>query len=366
MQSAKSEMTFSVSLRDARGEPTLEWAGSNLATLFAQARNLARPEFWRMVQEILRFNREASALASEPFAVVQSLGDYLQTHAYSRAFRDWYLLPMGAAIWSCPAREMLAFPLATFTSFCLNHGLLQIQDRPQWLTIPGGARQYVDKLAVAIRAQPGCTIRTNAGVVQVRRATLGVNLATARGIEHFDQVVFACHSDQALALLEAPTPTERSVLAAIPYQPNHAVLHTDTAQLPKRRRAWAAWNFLGSDEGELGTVSTLRPSERPVAVTYLLNKLQPLPFTKPLMVTLNPPTPPREEAVMQTIDYAHPVFNAAAIDAQASLPQIQGVDRLWFAGAWTGYGFHEDGLKSGLRIADAITAFHEQRLKNVA
>ena len=273
---------------------------------------------------------------------------------------------MGAAIWSCPAREMLAFPLATFTRFCLNHGLLQIQDRPQWLTIPGGARQYVDKLAVAIRAQPGCTIRTNAGVVQVRRATLGVNLATARGIEHFDQVVFACHSDQALALLEAPTPTERSVLAAIPYQPNHAVLHTDTAQLPKRRRAWAAWNFLGSDEGELGTVSTLRPSERPVAVTYLLNKLQPLPFTTPLMVTLNPPTPPREEAVMQTIDYAHPVFNAAAIDAQASLPQIQGVDRLWFAGAWTGYGFHEDGLKSGLRIADAITAFHEQRLKNAA
>ena len=366
---AKSEMTFSVSLRDAGGVPTLEWAGTNLVTLFAQSRNLARPAFWRMAQEIVRFNREASALAGqhgEAASASQSLGDYLDQNRYSQTFRDWYLLPMGAAIWSCPTAEMLAFPVATFTRFCLNHGLLQVADRPQWMTVAGGARQYVEKLADAIRTQPGCAVRTSAGVTRVSRAAAGVNLVTARGIEHFDQVVFACHSDQALALLEAPTSVERSVLAAVPYQTNHAVLHTDIAQLPARRRAWAAWNFLGNS-GKPGAIGN---SKRPVAVTYLLNKLQPLPFSTPLMVTLNPLTSPRTETILQSIEYAHPVFNAAAIAAQARVPQIQGADRLWFAGAWTGYGFHEDGLKSGLHVAHAIAALanslSEPRLKNAA
>lgn len=332
--SVASEMSFSVSLR----EPRLEWAGTSLATVFGQPRNLVRPGFWRMLNDILRFNRETLAIGDDsPWSAV-ALGDYLEAQGYSRAFRDWYLLPMAAAIWSCPTRQMADYPLGTFVRFCRNHGLLQIVDRPQWLTVRGGGQTYVSRLL-----QDLADVRLAQPVMAVARSAQGVRLKTACGEEDFDAVIMACHSDQALRILGASaSEAERATLGAVRYQPNVAWLHTDTTLLPERRRLWAAWNYMAGAGA---------PGDQPVSVTYLLNRLQPLPFDTPLMVTLNPPTPPAEACVLQRIEYAHPVFDQGAIDAQARLNAVQGEQRTWFAGAWCGYGFHEDGLRSALAVA---------------
>lgn len=332
-----SDMSFAVSL----DEPDLEWAGSSLATLFAQKRNLARPGFWRMLQDILRFNRETTA-ADLPDA---TLGAYLAANRYSAQLRDWYLLPMAAAIWSCPTQTMLDYPLATFVRFCRNHGLLQVFDRPQWLTVKGGGREYVKRLAAAI---PDIRLGTPVQGVMPYEDGCIVDLPDGN-FERFDQVVLACHSDQALALLgRDASAEERAVLGAIRYQPNRAVLHTDVALLPRDRRVWSAWNYMagGSDSGPRG--------RRPVSVSYLINQLQPLPFAAPVIVSLNPHREPRPETVIGDYDYAHPLFDVAAIAAQQRLHEIQGRRGLWFCGAWGGYGFHEDGLKSALAVANGL------------
>ena len=331
-----SEMSFAVSME----QPALEWSGSNLATLFAQKRNLARPGFWRMIQDILRFNRE-----TQGDLPAGDLGAYLDAHDYSREFRDWYLLPMAAAIWSCPTETMLAYPLHTFVRFCRNHGLLQIADRPQWLTVKGGGREYVKKLAATLS-----DVRMGCPVAAVLPAGPGALVRLADGsVEKFDDVVFACHSDQALALLgQHATRAERSILSAVQYQPNRAVLHTDAALLPRDSRVWSAWNYLAGT-GESG--------KQPVSVSYLLNRLQPLPVKTPVVVTLNPVREPDPARVLADFDYAHPVFDVAAIDAQARLGEIQGKRGLWFCGAWTGFGFHEDGLRSALNVANAWGEF---------
>ena len=340
---AKSEMSFSVSLGGQ-----IEWAGTSLATVFAQPGNLLRPRFIAMLRDILRFNRAAtaSALGAED---PTSLGEVLARDRYSEAFRDWYLLPMAAAIWSCPTSAMLAYPFTTFARFCNNHGLLQVSKRPQWFTVTGGAREYVRRMSAAIN-----DIRTSTPVTRVRRSAAGILVHSMKqgreAIERFDQAVLACHSDQALTMIDEPTLAELEVLAAVGYQPNVAWLHTDRRLLPKRERVWAAWNYLSGAPG----VGAGGEASRPVAVSYLINKLQPVPFRSPVVVTLNPPHPPREEHVLGRFDYAHPVFDQAAVAAQGRLPGIQGVDRLWFAGAWTGYGFHEDGLKSGLAAAAGL------------
>ncbi len=331
-----SEMTFAVSM----DSPKLEWSGSNLATLFAQKRNLIRPGFWRMIQDFLRFNRETV----EPLPDV-SLGAYLDQQGYRREFRDWYLLPMAAAIWSCPTQTMLDYPLSTFIRFCRNHGLLQISDRPQWLTVQGGGREYVKKLAARI-CTTGGTIRLSAPIQQVTATELGVTLRTASTLEHFDAVVLACHSDQALALRDQQaTPLEREVLSSIRYQANRAVLHTDHALLPRDQRVWSAWNY---------AAGAGRSGEQAVSVSYLINKLQPLPVTTPVIVTLNPHREPAREQVLAEFNYAHPVFDDAAITAQGRLAALQGCGRIYYAGAWGGYGFHEDGLKSALLVANAL------------
>jgi predicted NAD/FAD-binding protein len=337
VETVASDMSFAVSLDD----PDLEWAGSSLATLFAQKRNLARPGFWRMLQDILRFNRETAA-ADLPDA---TLGAYLAANRYSAELRDWYLLPMAAAIWSCPTQAMLDYPLATFVRFCRNHGLLQVFDRPQWLTVKGGGREYVKRLAAAI---PDIRLATPVqGVVSYGEGVV-VDLPDG-SFESFDQVVLACHSDQALALLgHHASAEERAVLGAIRYQPNRAVLHTDAALLPRDRRVWSAWNYMagGSDSGPRG--------QHPVSVSYLINQLQPLPFAAPVIVSLNPHREPRPETVIGDYDYAHPLFDVAAIAAQQRLHEIQGRRGLWFCGAWGGYGFHEDGLKSALAVANGL------------
>ncbi len=337
VDSVATEMSFAVSLR----KPELEWAGSNLATVFGQKRNLLRPAFWRMLGDILRFNRESTAWLLTHPGDSRSLGEFLDAGGYSREFADWYLLPMAAAIWSCPTGQMRAMPLGPFVRFCNNHGLLQIFDRPAWRTVSGGARTYVRKLAEQLD-----DVRVACPVSAVTREAGGLRVTHARGSDHYDQVVMACHSDQSLAILGyTASDAQREVLAAIRYQPNRAVLHTDPALLPRQRSLWSAWNYFAGEGA---------PGEQPVGVSYLINKLQPLPFSTPVVVTLNPVSEPAPDKILAEFDYAHPVFDAAAIAAQERLPEVQGENGIWLAGAWGSYGFHEDGLKSALRVANAL------------
>ena len=337
VSTAASEMSFSVRVDEER----LEWAGNSLASVFAQKRNLVKPEFWRMLKDILRFNRETREIIGRSHGEEISLGAFLERGGYGRAFRDWYLLPMSGAIWSCPTRQMLEYPAETFFRFCHNHGLLQLTGRPLWKTVSGGGREYVRRLAASID-----DVRLNCPVEAVSRHTEGVRVRLdGGGTENFSQIVFACHSDQTLALLADAVDAEKKVLSRFSYQPNRAVLHTDISLLPKNRDAWAAWNYIAGTGG---------PDARPVSVSYLINKLQPLPFASPVIVTLNPTHAPQADLVIDHFDYAHPVFDRAAIDAQRELPAIQGKRNTWYCGAWTGYGFHEDGLKSALSVANAL------------
>lgn len=337
VKTVESEMSFGVSLVDQ----DLEWAGSDLNTVFAQRSNLLKPAMWRMLADILRFNREATRMAVSGESPDLPLGAYLAAHHYGTAFRNWYLLPMAAAIWSCPTRAMLDYPLSTFVRFCHNHGLLQVLNRPTWMTVQGGGREYVRKILDLLD-----DVRVNNPVQQVVRDESGVWIQSPRGTERFDQVVFACHSDQALAILgPEATVSERRLLAAVRYQPNRAVLHTDASLLPRRKSVWSAWNYLAGDTQQ---------AEMPVAVSYLINRLQPLPVETPVIVSLNPFREPDPAKVMGEFDYAHPIFDQAAVEAQGQLDRIQGAHRTWFAGAWTGYGFHEDGLKSALNVVERL------------
>ena len=337
VRTASSEMSFSVRIDEER----VEWAGNSLASVFAQKRNLVKPEFWRMLKDILRFNRESQEIVRSGRSANVSLGEFLVRGGYGRAFRDWYLLPMSGAIWSCPTRQMLDYPVDTFFRFCHNHGLLQLTGRPVWKTVIGGGREYVRRLAASIE-----DIRLASPVESVVRDTDGVRLRLANGTtEGFSQIVFACHSDQALALLADIVDIEKKLLSRFSYQQNRAVLHMDNSLLPRNREAWAAWNYIAG---------TGAPDARPVSVSYLINKLQPLPFASPVIVTLNPTHAPRADSVIGEFDYMHPIFDRAAIDAQQELPAIQGKRHTWFCGAWTGYGFHEDGLKSALSVANAL------------
>jgi predicted NAD/FAD-binding protein len=335
--SVPSDMSFSVR-NDGAG---LEWAGTTIGTLFAQPRNLVRPAYWRMIADIVRFNREATSLETGGRVWSVTLGEYLDAESYSEAFRDWYLVPMAAAIWSSPARDVLDFPLASFVRFCHNHGLLSIADRPQWRTVAGGSRAYVDKIVARLE-----DVRLDAPVKRVRRHGTGVEIDTALRIaERFDGVVLACHSDQSLALLGDPSRDEARLLAAVRYQPNRVLLHTDTALLPRSRRVWSSWNYLTADDPR---------GERPVAVSYLINRLQPLPMATPVIVTLNPPFEPDPRRVIAEYDYAHPLLDAKAVAAQRSIAFLQGRRRTWYAGAWLGNGFHEDGLASAHAVAESV------------
>ena len=345
----KSDMSFSVQV----AEPALEWAGTNLDAVFAQRRNLLRPAFWKMLVDILRFNRAATRDIDNPELGELSLGDYLDQHGYGQAFRQDYLLPMAAAIWSCPTAQMLAYPFHTFARFCLNHGLLQITDRPTWMTVAGGSRIYVDTLAGAIRERGG-HIRLNSPVLGVQRTNDCVTIESDAGSETFDQILLACHSDQALAVLgNDATHEERTQLSQIRYQPNRAVLHTDAALLPANRKAWSAWNYASPGK--------LAPSigQSPVSVSYLLNQLQPLPTETPVLVTLNPWREPSSAQTFRQIHYAHPIFDGPAISAQASIKALSGKNRTLFAGAWLGYGFHEDGFASAVRAAGQLMPLPE-------
>lgn len=328
-----SEMTFGVSVDQGR----IEWAGHSLGGVFAQKRNLLRPAHWGMLRDILRFNQAAAAYLDEVAHRQTTLGELLAQHRYGQAFCQHYLLPMAAAIWSSSPGDILQFPAATFLRFCLNHHLLQINDRPQWRTVRGGGRCYVEKMLPAIHQ-----VRHASPVRQVVRHEHGALVSTDSDTQAFDCVVLAGHAPDMLRLLADTDEAERKVLGAFRYQPNKVWLHTDPALLPRNRAVWSAWNYLAQSHDA---------QTRAVCVSYLINRLQPLPFSQPVVVTLNPFSPPAPEHTLAQFDYDHPLFDNAAIAAQAVLPQLQGHRHTWFAGAWTRYGFHEDGLRSALKVA---------------
>lgn len=327
--SRETDMSFSVSL----DEGGFEYAAPGL---FAQRRNILRPRFWAMLGEVLRFYREAPRALANLNDPTMTLGEFLNRGGFSKALRDDHLLPMAAAIWSSPADLLLEYPAQAFIRFCQNHGLLKLTGRPIWRTVKGGSRAYVDKIAATL----GHGIRTGADVVEVRRETQGVRVTEGGGrSETFDRVVLATHGDQALKLLAAPTEAETRVLGAFRYSRNVAVLHTDADLMPRRRGAWASWNYIGSDAG--------------LCVTYWMNRLQGLPG-QDLFVTLNPPRPPRSDAILKSELYEHPIFDHAAVAAQSELWTLQGEGGIWFCGAHFGAGFHEDGLQAGLAVAERL------------
>jgi predicted NAD/FAD-binding protein len=335
-----SDMGFSVS----SGGGKAEWAGRTtrmLDGLFARRRNIISPGHFMMIREMFRFNAEALAdLAANRLGSI-SIGEYLSRGGFSDRFREEYLVPMGAAIWSMPPARLAEFPASSFLAFFSNHRLLH-WNRPTWRTVTGGSRSYVERLIAPFRDR----IRLGAGVASIRRHDLGVVITDEVGqSDHFDHVIIAAHSDQALAMLPDATVAERDILGAVKYRPNDVWLHCDEALMPRRKAAWAAWNVLRSSDPEAD-----------LTLTYWMNALQNIDKAHPVFVTLNPPQEPDPTKVFGRYSYSHPQFDAAAVEAQGRLPGIQGQRRTWFCGAWTGYGFHEDGLKSGLSAAEALGA----------
>jgi predicted NAD/FAD-binding protein len=342
---AKSDMSFSVQVPHKNGQGALEWNGANLNTVFAQRSNLFKPSFLNMLHDVIRFNTLATELAerNQDHELAQPLSGFLFSHKFSDAFRDWYLLPMLGCIWSCPTDQMLKFPVATMIRFCHNHGLIQVNNRPQWYTVAGGARHYVEKILARIADK-----RLNTPVLKIERDAHSVTLQTHQGAERFDKVILASHADQSLAMLAEPTAQEQATLSAIRYHPNRAVLHTDTSVMPKKKLAWAAWNY---ERAAHDSTESTR-----VCLHYWLNLLQPLPFSQDVIVSLNPVREINPAHVIGEYEYAHPVFDLPAIQAQDQMPQLQGQQHTWFAGAWMGYGFHEDGFKAGRAAAQHLLA----------
>jgi len=334
-----TDMSFAVTLDQGR----LEYSGSNLVGMFAQRRNLLKPSYYLMLRDIVRFYREAPSLLDNPREEDLSLGDYLTAKAYGKRFIDQHLLPMAAAIWSCPTDQMLAFPARSFVQFFRNHGLLELKNRPRWHTVVGGSRAYVDRMVEHF----GGTLHQGSKVSAIQRFADGVLVDSSGGRrEVFDHVIIGAHADQALAMLTDASREERRILGAFRYQPNRAILHRDPSLMPKRRRAWAAWNYLATSAQTAARVS----------VTYWMNKLQGIDRRHPLFVTLNPLNEPAPDLKIAEFHYEHPVFDQNAIAAQGRIGSIQGVQRVWFCGAYMGYGFHEDGLSAGLAVAEAFGA----------
>lgn len=342
----ETSMSFSVSTDAGQ----FEWRGGGgsayqtASGLFAQRRNVLSPSYLRMLAEILKFNRQSVADLRRGNLAGLTLADYFRAREFAPRLLTDYLAPMGAAIWSSPPDEIFSFPAENFVAFFDNHRLLHL-DRPRWRTVRGGSRRYVEKLTAGFRTRirPGCA------AISVDRWQSGVSILDSHGRrEIYDAVIVASHSDQALALLSDADSRERAILGAIGYRPNTAYLHRDCRLMPKRRDAWASWNFLRWRRE--------RPADNDVSITYWMNRLQGIDPGKPLFVSLNPPFEPSAHLTFGKYAFAHPQFNVGAFAAQKRLPEIQGRRRTWFCGAWTGYGFHEDGLRSGIAVAEALGA----------
>ncbi len=330
----KSNMSFGFTAHKGQ----FEWSATNLNTIFGQRRNLLNPEFYRMLGDVKRFFR----LAPQHLQTTEkiSLGTLLQRLDMGKSFQEKFILPMGAAIWSCPAHTMLEFPAETFIRFFKNHGLLSFDGQHQWYTVTGGSQNYVKKITAPYQK----SIQLGKPVQKIRKEGKKVALYFARGSKKtYDHVVLACHADEALALLSDSTPKERKILGAFHYQHNMAYLHSDVSVMPKRKRCWASWVYRleGSDDHSL-------------SVTYWMNRLQNIDPSYPLFVTLNPAEPIASDSVFDTHCFTHPVFTRDAIEAQKSMPTIQGVRNIWFCGAYQRYGFHEDGLMSAIHVAQKM------------
>lgn len=335
---APSDMSFAVSLDQGK----LEYAGDNLKTLFAQKKNLFSLGFHRMWLGILRFYKQAPKDLKEGKAE-GSLIDYLRANNYSNSFIYDHIIPMGAAIWSTPSSEMEKFPAKTFIQFCLNHGLLLLDNRPQWRTVSGGSKNYVEKLTSDFKDK----IKLSAQIKSIAQEDDQWVVEEKNGTRSsFDHVVFACHGDEILPLLKNPNALQTDILSGFEYSQNIAYLHTDKTLLPKNKSIWASWNYMGEKE---------EGKTKSVYVTYWMNKLQPLQTTKDVFVSLNPFIPPQTDLTEAQISYAHPLFSQQALTSQSRLKEIQGVDNLWYCGAWCGYGFHEDGISAGLSVAESIS-----------
>ena len=333
---ATQPTTMGFSVQDARSG--LEYNATSLDGLFCQRRNLASPRFWGMLRDLARFYRAAPALLDDD-RPGPSLGEYLDANRYGAAFRDQHLVPMASALWSSPEQSVLGFPAKYLVQFMANHHMLQLTGRPEWRVVRGGSRRYVETMMARWDVQ----VRLSSPVRGIVRDAQGVSLRCDAGSERFDQVVLACHSDQALRLLDDASDGEREILGAIRYQANDTVLHTDARLLPRHRKAWAAWNaHLPADPALACTVS------------YCMNLLQGLPGDTPLIVTLNRTRDIDPARILQRRQYAHPVHTHAAVAAQARKHEIQGVQRTWFAGAYWGWGFHEDGIRSGVDVAQGL------------
>jgi len=342
--SRPTTMGFSVQRQDG-----LEYSATTLDALFCQRRNLASPRFLGMIADLLRFYRQAPALLHSP-GPGPTLGEYLALHRYGDAFRDDHLVPMASALWSSPAARILEFPAQYLVAFMANHQMLQVDDRPQWRVVEGGSSTYVERL----RERWSVEVRLSCPIDGVLRSAHGVQVCHAQGLEFFDHLVLACHADQALALLDDADPRERAILGAIEYQPNEVVLHTDARLLPRRRKAWAAWNAYVPDD-----------RAAPCSVSYCMNLLQGLESREPFVVTLNRSDAIDPGKILRRLRYAHPLYTPASVAARARQDEIQGMRRTWFAGAYWGWGFHEDGIRSGEEMAQALQA-HATRQPEVA
>ena len=328
----KSDMSFGVCVDEGR----LEWSAQSLLSVFGQKSNFFNPKFFTMLLDMRRFFRCAPQILKRTDVI--TLGTYLDELKMGEAFREWFLLPMGAAIWSCPTSTMLEFPAQTFVRFFQNHGLLTVSDQPIWYTVKGGSKEYVKRLTSIF----GDKILTDCAVVSVKRHNKLIEITDAKGdTKTYDRVIFACHANEALSLLDKPDAEEKAILGAFSYQENVAYLHRDESLMPKRKSCWASWIYSRDSSKPEGSV----------AVTYWMNNLQAIDKAKPVFVTLNPIKEPKPELTFDKHMFSHPVFTNAAIEAQSKISQLQGVNNSWYCGAYTRYGFHEDGLLSAVNIA---------------
>lgn len=335
----ESDMSFSVQVP----AENIEWSGTNLNTVFAQRKNLANPRFLKMLADIVRFSKDADRLLADPSVDDLTLGQLLDREGYRGGFTDWYLIPMGDAIWSTPPGEMLDYPAGTFLRFCDNHGLLHITGKPQWRSVVGGARRYIE---AATRTMSG-EVHSSEPVERVERIASGVRVTTPRRSEDYDIAIMATHPPQTLEMLASPSAEERDVLGAFNFWDNEVVLHTDESFMPRNRRAWAAWNWFAKS-GDI--------RKDMLVLTYQINWLQQLPVETTVMETLNRDRDPAQGTLLEELHFDHPSFTREAIRAQASVPGLQGANGIYYAGAWTRYGFHEDGLLSAVRVAERLGA----------
>lgn len=330
---AKSNMSFGASIANG----WLEYSMQKPSSIFAQKRNLLRPQFWKMLHDILRFHKSAkNYLNRDPSITLRQCLNELEMGEW---FAQYFLLPMGGAIWSSSCTQMLDFPAYNFIRFFENHGLLTVNDQPQWYTVIGGSREYINRLTAPFKN----LIRLNCGIKKATRTMDGVMLQDIHGnIEHFDQVIFACHADQALGIIENPSLDESAILGNFRYQKNHVILHSDISFMPKNKKAWASWVYLSENHSN---------DSKAISLSYWMNQLQPLATNTPLIVTLNPGREPNKALVHDEAIFEHPLFDEKALLSQKEIDKIQGKERFWFCGAYQRYGFHEDGLNSAVELA---------------